>query len=113
MQTASLPATSKDSSLFLSGPNLNVGTVSSPPTEPLAGSTEKMRLSAELDEPKVNLGMSWVSTGRLLFGGEKKVGVGGGSGRETEFLVTGNENMKPLLVLLSKTIGAGASVFEE
>lgn len=76
--------------------------------EPLAESTEKMSLSVELDEPKVNLGISWISAGRLLSGGEEKLGVGGGSGGETEVLVTGNVNMKPLFALLSKTTGAGA-----
>jgi hypothetical protein len=114
-QTASLPATSKDSSRFSSDPNLNVETTSSASAKPLAEPTEKLRLSVELDEPNVNLGMSSISAGRLLFGGEKKEGVGGGSGSGTEALVTGNENMKPLLVLLSKTIAAGAvaeAVFE-
>lgn len=103
-----MPAASKDSSRFPSDPNLKIGTTSSAPAELLAESTEKTRLSVGLDEPKVNLGISWMSAGRLLFGGEKKVGVGGGSGSETEVLVTGNENMKPLVALLSETAAAGA-----
>jgi hypothetical protein len=85
---------------------LKVGAVPSAPTDPLAESKLK---TSSLDELKVNLGTSSVSIGRLL-AGEAKVGVGGGSRRELGALATGNVNMKPLLVFLSKASAASVDV---
>ena len=100
-QTASLPAMSKHSSRFLSDPNLKVGTDPSAPREALVEPKEKTSLFVVLDEPKLNLGISSVVTGRVL-GGEARVGVGGGSKRELGALGTGNVKVKPLVVLLSE-----------
>ena len=101
-QTASLPAMSKHSSRFLSDPNLKVGTDPSAPREALVEPKEKTSLFVVLDEPKLNLGISSVVTGRVL-GGEARVGVGGGSKRELGALGTGNVKVKPLVVLLSES----------
>ena len=100
-QTASLSAMSKHSSRFLSDPNLKVGTDPSAPREALVEPKEKTSLFVVLDEPKLNLGISSVVTGRVL-GGEARVGVGGGSKRELGALGTGNVKVKPLVVLLSE-----------
>ena len=100
-QTASLSAMSKHSSRFLSDPNLKVGTDPSGPREALVEPKEKTSLFVVLDEPKLNLGISSVVTGRVL-GGEARVGVGGGSKRELGALGTGNVKVKPLVVLLSE-----------
>jgi hypothetical protein len=104
-QTASLPATSKDSSRFVSDPNLKVGAASSALWELLGKSKEKTSLPVVLDEPKVNLGISAPSADGIL-GGCDRVGVGGGSGRDIEVFGTGNVKAKPLPVLLSKTWAA-------
>ena len=101
-QTASLSAMSKHSSRFLSDPNLKVGTDPSAPREALVEPKEKTSLFVVLDEPKLNLGISSVVTGRVL-GGEARVGVGGGSKRELGALGTGNVKVKPLVVLLSES----------
>jgi len=92
---------SKHSSRFLSDPNLKVGTDPSAPREALVEPKEKTSLFVVLDEPKLNLGISSVVTGRVL-GGEARVGVGGGSKRELGALGTGNVKVKPLVVLLSE-----------
>jgi hypothetical protein len=47
--------------------------------------------------------------GRVL-AGEAKVGLGGGSKGELGPLATGNVNMKPLLVFLSKALAASVDV---
>ena len=108
-QTASLPAMSKHSSRFLSDPNLKVGTDPSAPREALVEPKEKTSLFVVLDEPKLNLGISSVVTGRVL-GGEARVGVGGGSKRELGAFGIGKVKVKPFLVFLSDTSAAEVDV---
>jgi hypothetical protein len=86
---------------------LKVGTDPSAPRELLVESKEKTSLFVV--EPKLNLGISSIVTGRVL-GGEASVGVGGGSKRELGGLGTGKVKVKPLLVLLSETSAAEMDV---